>query len=267
MKGVILAGGTGSRLGELTISTNKHLLPVGTQPMIYHPINRLIEAGITQILIVTGTEHMGSMVQSLGSGKRFGCEFTYKVQDAAGGIAQALGLAQNFCGIDKFCVVLGDNIFSGSLIEFVKDYEAQETGALVCLTSVPDPSRFGVATVTADGSIYDMHEKPSVSELTRLSNYGDPYAITGIYFYDSTVFAYIRSLTPSDRNELEITDVNTIYLRSGKLQYRMLDGWWSDAGTHQSLQTAHNLVIADEGIKAGCKECFTTRNVENARSS
>lgn len=246
MKGVILAGGTGSRLGETTRATNKHLLPVGDVPMIYHPINKLKEAGITQILIVTGTEHMGAMVQCLGSGHRFGCEFTYKVQDEAGGIAQALGLAKNFCGNDSFCVLLGDNVFSTSLSPIMEAYHksfANPNYALISLARVTNPTRFGVAIVnTLTNIIHTIREKPTQKELRDLEEYGEPYAVTGIYVYDPSVFDLIEGLKPSGRNELEITDVNTAYLDSGKLSYTVLDGWWTDAGTPDSLALANRLV-------------------------
>ncbi|MBI5399120.1 NTP transferase domain-containing protein [Candidatus Saganbacteria bacterium] len=238
MKGIILAGGTGSRLFPLTKVTNKHLLPVGRKPMIYHPIERLIEAGITEILIVTGVEHMGDVVALLGSGKEFGCRFTYKVQDEAGGIAQALGLAENFIGEDQMVVILGDNIFADALKPAVDNFSKQKTGAKILLKEVPDPKRFGVAEVI-DGKVLKIEEKPQRPK----SN----YAVTGIYFYDCQVFELIKSLKPSGRGELEITDVNNAYLGRGELTCDFLSGWWTDAGTFDSLETA---AVLTEGRKS-----------------
>ncbi len=231
MKGIILAGGTGSRLYPLTKVTNKHLLPVGTKPMIYYPIEKLIEVGIDEILIVTGTEHMGDVVNLLGSGKDFGCRFTYKVQDEAGGIAQALGLAENFTGNDSIAVILGDNIFDESLTQAIKNYSG--IGAQILLKEVHDPHRYGVAEL--DGNkVISIEEKPS--------NPKSNYAVTGIYFYDSNVFSYIKSLKPSSRGELEITDVNNFYIEKGEMKSTFLEGWWTDAGTPDSYKHANKLV-------------------------
>jgi glucose-1-phosphate thymidylyltransferase len=233
MKGIILAGGTGSRLFPLTKVTNKHLLPVGREPMIFHPVHKLIEAGIDEILIVTGVEHMGDVVNLLGSGKDFGCRFTYKVQDEAGGIAQALGLAENFAGRSPLCVILGDNIFEDSIAPFVKAFARQERGARLLLKQVHDPQRYGVAEI--DGSrVVRIVEKPKKPR-TDL-------AVVGIYFYDTQVFDIIRTLKPSARGELEITDVNNHYLTAGTMQYDRLSGWWTDAGTFESLAVANELV-------------------------
>jgi glucose-1-phosphate thymidylyltransferase len=229
IKGVILAGGTGSRLYPLTKVTNKHLLPVGRQPMIYHPIGKLTGAGIDEILIVTGVDHMGDIVTLLGSGHEFGCRFTYKVQDQAGGIAQALGLAENFIGTDKMCVILGDNIFEDSLAPFVKHFGAQKKGAKVLIKAVADPQRFGVVEMK-DGKVLSIAEKPKKPK----SN----FAVVGIYFYDQDVFEVIKQLKPSGRGELEITDVNQHYLSKGELTYDVISGWWSDAGTFESLERA-----------------------------
>jgi glucose-1-phosphate thymidylyltransferase len=233
MKGVILAGGTGSRLFPLTKVTNKHLLPVGQEPMIFHPVSKLTQAGIEEILIVTGVDHMGDVVNLLGSGKDFGCRFTYKVQDEAGGIAQALGLAENFAGPAPLCVILGDNIFEDSIAPFVAAFAKQGKGARVLLKKVPDPGRYGVVQV--DGSrIIGIEEKPKAPK--------SDLAVTGIYFYDAQVFDLIRTLKPSARGELEITDVNNAYLRAGALQYDLMSGWWTDAGTFDSLMLANELV-------------------------
>lgn len=217
----------------LTKVTNKHLLPVGRKPMIYHPVEKLTEAGVQEILIVTGVEHMGAVVSLLGSGKDFGGRFTYKVQDEAGGIAQALSLAENFAGGDRIGVILGDNIFEDSLIGEVSLYRDQPAGARVLLKEVPDPQRFGVAEVK-DGKVIGIEEKPKKPK--------SDFAVTGVYFYDDKVFDIIRTLRPSGRGELEITDVNTAYLKRGELTYGLMKGWWSDAGTFESLAKVQRLV-------------------------
>ncbi len=233
MKGVILAGGTGSRLFPLTKVTNKHLLPVGQEPMIFHPVRKLTEVGVEEILIVTGVDHMGDVVNLLGSGKDFHCRFTYKVQDEAGGIAQALGLAENFAGQSPLCVILGDNIFEESIAAPLAGFTQQRKGARVLLKKVPDPGRYGVVEV--DGTrIVGIEEKPRQPK--------SDLAVTGIYFYDTQVFDLIRTLKPSARGELEITDVNSAYLRAGALHYDLLEGWWTDAGTFDSLMLANELV-------------------------
>ncbi|TVR30121.1 MAG: spore coat protein [Balneolaceae bacterium] len=231
MKGIILAGGTGSRLYPLTKVTNKHLLPVGDKPMIYYPIEKLTEAGISEILIVTGTEHMGDVVNLLGSGRDFGCRFTYKVQDEAGGIAQALGLAENFVGNDSMAVILGDNIFESDLKKAVNEFSG--SGAQIMIKQVPDPDRFGVVELDGD-KIVSIEEKPDQPK--------SEYAVTGIYMYDSNVFEFIKTLKPSGRGELEITDVNNHYIRQGKMKYSILEGWWTDAGTPESYKTANDLI-------------------------
>ena len=230
MKGIVLAGGTGSRLYPLTKVTNKHLLPVGNKPMIYYPIERLIGAGIQEILIVTGTEHMGDVVNLLGSGKDFNCRFTYKVQDEAGGIAQALGLAENFTGSDPMTVILGDNIFENDLKEAVENYPG--SGAQILIKEVEDPERFGVAEIDGD-KIVGIEEKPEKAKSS--------FAVTGIYMYDSSVYDAIKNLKPSGRGELEITEVNNHYIRQGAMNYSVLDGWWTDAGTPESYIVANNL--------------------------
>lgn len=229
MKGVVLAGGTGSRLYPLTRVTNKHLLPVGHKPMIYHAIDKLVAAGIQEILVVTGVEHMGAVVGALGSGKDFGCELTYRVQDEAGGIAQALGLARHFVGGDRMVVLLGDNLFQDPLGPLVERYATQAQGARILLKEVAQPQRFGVP-VFDDGQIVRIEEKPE--------HPASGYAVTGIYFYDARVFDLIQQLRPSGRNELEITDVNNLYLAQGELTYDLLSGWWTDAGTFESLAQA-----------------------------
>lgn len=235
MKGVILAGGTGSRLFPLTKVTNKHLLPVGREPMIFHPVGKLTGAGIEEILVVTGVDHMGDVVTLLGSGREFGCRFTYKVQDEAGGIAQALGLAENFATRSPLCVILGDNVFQDPIAPVVERYRRQGRGARVVLKKVPDPQRFGVAEVKGE-RIVSIEEKPKRPR--------SDLAVTGIYLYDETVFDLIRELKPSARGELEITDVNNGYLARGELWYDVFEGWWTDAGTFESLRRASELAEA-----------------------
>ncbi|MGD8427696.1 MAG: sugar phosphate nucleotidyltransferase [Balneolaceae bacterium] len=234
MKGIILAGGTGSRLYPLTKVTNKHLLPIGNKPMIYYPIEKLTEVGIDEILIVTGTEHMGDVVNLLGSGKDFGCRFTYKVQDEAGGIAQALGLAENFVGDDCMTVILGDNIFQASLDKAIDSYPGK--GAQILLKEVEDPERFGVAEVKGD-KIIGIEEKPAHPK--------SKLAVTGIYMYDARVFNYIRELEPSGRGELEITDVNNKYIGQNAMRFSLMEGWWTDAGTPVSYKRANKLVSGE----------------------
>ncbi len=230
MKGIILAGGTGSRLFPLTRVTNKHLLPVGKYPMIFYSIHKLLKAGIDDIMIITGKHHMGDVVQLLGSGKKFGVSFTYKVQDEAGGIAQALGLAEDFAANESVAVILGDNVFFSDITNEIKDFKG---GAKVFLSWVEDPSRFGVALFKNAKDIMAIEEKPTEPK----SN----YAVTGIYLYDSLVFDYIKTLKPSARGELEITDINNIYINKDQMSYHILHGWWTDAGTHESLLRANEL--------------------------
>jgi glucose-1-phosphate thymidylyltransferase len=230
MKGIVLAGGTGSRLYPLTKVTNKHLLPVGNKPMIFYPIEKLTGAGIEEILIVTGTEHMGDVVNLLGSGKDYGCRFTYKVQDEAGGIAQALGLAENFVGDDSMTVILGDNIFETDLVKAIQNYPGK--GAQILVKQVEDPERFGVAEIEGD-QVTGIEEKPDQPK--------SDYAVTGIYMYDAAVFDLIKNLKPSKRGELEITDVNNDYISRGEMKYSVLDGWWTDAGTPESYKIANQL--------------------------
>ena len=232
LKGVILAGGTGSRLYPLTKVTNKHLLPVGNKPMIFHPIEKLTGLGIQDILIVTGTEHMGDVVNLLGSGAEYNCRFTYKVQDQAGGIAQALGLADNFSGKDPIVVNLCDNIFEDDLTTAARTYTGN--GAMILLKQVPDPQRYGVALLDGD-KVIEIQEKPE--------NPPTSFAVTGVYFYDSRVFSAIRDLKPSRRGELEITDVNNYYIRQNQMSSALLEGWWTDAGTPDSYRLANQLTM------------------------
>ena len=234
MKGVILAGGKGLRLYPLTKVTNKHLLPVGREPMIFNPVRKLIEAGVRNILVVTSTEQLGSIINLLGSGKEFGCNFTYKVQDKALGIAHALSIAEDFSGNEKIVVILGDNITTGSIRPFVEKFAQQEKGALVLLKKVDDPARYGIAVID-EQHIVEIEEKPHSPK--------SDFAVTGYYMYDATVFDIIRSMKPSARGEYEITSVNNEYIKKGKLAYEILDGEWTDAGTFESLLHASRLLM------------------------
>ncbi len=234
MKGVILAGGLGTRLFPLTKITNKHLLPVHDRPMIYYPLQTLINAGIRDILIVTGGSNAGDFLRLLGNGKEFGLKhINYTYQEGEGGIAAALDLAEYFADGKKICVVLGDNLIEKNIARAVRSFEEQREGAKILLKEVPDPQRFGVPEIQ-DGKIRGIVEKPKAPK----SN----YAVIGIYLYDAAVFEIIKTLRPSDRGELEITDVNNEYLRRGTLSYDILEGWWTDAGTFDSLLRASNLV-------------------------
>jgi len=234
MKGVILAGGLGTRLLPLTRITNKHLLPVLDRPMIYYPLQTLINAGITDILLVTGGQHAGDFLRLLGNGREFGlAHLNYTYQEGEGGIAAALALAEHFADGKKVCVILGDNIIEGSITSAVARFAAQGPGARIILKEVPDAERFGVAEL-GGGRVVSIEEKPSRPKSS--------YAVTGIYMYDARVFDIVRSLKPSARGELEITDVNNWYLAQGELTCEILDGWWTDAGTMESLHRAGNLV-------------------------
>lgn len=236
MKGVILAGGLGSRLLPCTKITNKHLLPVYDRPMIYYPIQTLINAGINDILIVTGGNFAGHFLQLLGNGKEFGLkELHYTYQEGEGGIADALRLAEDFADGGRLCVVLGDNIIEKSIAAATEAYRRQDQGGRILLKQVDDPHRFGVPEMEGD-RIVRIEEKPARPK--------SPYAVTGIYFYDSLVFDMIRQLKPSARGELEISDVNNMYLKRGLLQWSLLEGWWTDAGTFASLLRASNLVAS-----------------------
>ena len=233
LRGVILAGGKGTRLGELTKVTNKHLLPVGPVPMVYHPMRKLTGAGIKDVLLVSGTEHMGDFVELLGSGRSHGCRLTYRVQDEAGGIAQALGLAELFCHEVRSLVILGDNVFLDSLTDLVASSQREPDRAWVMLKQVADPQRFGVAELRA-GQILSIVEKPKRPK--------SDFAVAGVYLYPPDVFGVIQTLRPSARGELEITDVNRHYLEQGRLSHRVLSGYWTDAGTLESLAVANRLV-------------------------
>jgi glucose-1-phosphate thymidylyltransferase len=234
MKGVVLAGGTGSRLFPLTKITNKHLLPIYDKPMIFYPIQTLVDAGIRDILIVTGGKNAGDFLRLLANGKEFGLtHLDYTYQEGEGGIAEALGLAQHFAEGERICVILGDNIIEGSIREAVEDFQRQPSGAKILLKEVEDAERFGVAEIEGE-RIIGIEEKPKKPR----SN----FAVTGIYLYDETVFDKIGTLAPSLRGELEITDVNNAYIREGTMTFAYLEGWWTDAGTFDSLLRASNLV-------------------------
>ena len=238
LKGIILAGGLGKRLYPLTRISNKHLLPVYNKPMIYYPIQTLVDAGIKDILIVTGGNHAGEFLRLLGDGKDFGLKhINYTYQEGEGGIAEALRLAEHFADKDRIVVILGDNIIEKDIRDCVNDFIKQKNGAKILLKEVEDPERFGVAELKGD-KIAGIEEKPAKPK--------SRYAVTGIYMYDNNVFDIIKTLKPSHRGELEITDVNNAYIKRGELTYSILDGWWTDAGTFESLLRANNLVAKKE---------------------
>ena len=240
IKGVILAGGLGSRLAPLTKVTNKHLLPVYRKPMVYYPIEKLVAAGIREIMLVTGGPFAGDFLKLLGNGRQFGLrDLHYTYQEGEGGIAEALGLCEQFVEGDRVCVILGDNIFAASLGNGVEEYMKQKSGARVFLKEVTDPQRFGVAEVK-DGKIAGIEEKPKKPK--------SKYAVTGVYMYDEQVWKVIKTLKPSGRGELEITDVNNYYAKQGTLTYETLEGFWSDAGTFESLLRANNLVAETKSL-------------------
>ncbi|MBP1747504.1 MAG: rffH [Deltaproteobacteria bacterium] len=242
MKGIILAGGLGSRLAPLTRITNKHLLPVYDKPMIYYPIEALIKAGITDIMIVTGGNHAGDFLRLMGNGRDFGLKhLNYTYQEGEGGIADALSLAEYFADGDSICVILGDNIIERNIIKAVRDFKEQKTGAKIMLKEVPDPERFGVAQIE-DDRLINIVEKPK--------NPRSNLAVIGIYLYDTRVFDIVKTLKPSDRGELEITDVNNAYVKDGTMTWEMLDGWWTDAGTFESLLRA-SVLVAQTGANNG----------------
>jgi glucose-1-phosphate thymidylyltransferase len=234
MKGIVLAGGLGTRLHPLTKVTNKHLLPVYNRPMIYYPIQTLVNVGIRDILLVTGGNNAGDFLKLLGNGREFGLKhLDYTYQEGEGGIADALRLAEHFADRESVCVVLGDNIIERNILQAARAFHEQKVGAKILLKEVKDPQRFGVPVL--DGSkVIKIEEKPTQPR--------SPYAVTGIYFYDARVFEIIHTLTPSGRGELEITDVNNAYIDAGQLTWDVLDGWWTDAGTIESLLLANQLV-------------------------
>lgn len=234
MKGVVLAGGLGMRLRPLTSVTNKHLLPVYDRPMIYYPIQTLVNAGVTDIMIVTGGNSAGDFLKLLGNGKAFGLKhLNYAYQEGEGGIAEALSLVEHFAAGDPVCVVLGDNIIEGNIAGAVRAYRHQGGGAKIILKKVPDPHRFGVPELKGK-SVLRIEEKPESPK--------SEYAVIGIYMYDGEVYDIIRTLKPSGRGELEITDVNNAYIKRDEMTWEELEGWWTDAGTFESLLRASNLV-------------------------
>jgi glucose-1-phosphate thymidylyltransferase len=247
MKGVVLAGGTGSRLNPLTRVTNKHLLPVYDKPMVHYPIQTLVNAGIEEILLVTGGKNSGDFLRLLGNGREFGLKhLNYTYQEGEGGIADALGLAEYFASGEPICVILGDNIIEKNICEAVENYKKQKQGAKILLKEVSDAQRFGVAEIR-DGRVVGIEEKPTAPK----SN----YAVIGIYLYDATVFQKIRRLKPSGRGELEITDVNNFYIEEAAMTFEILDGWWTDAGTFESLLRANNRVA-----KTGANKMTAEKN-------
>lgn len=236
MRGVILAGGRGTRLHPLTKATNKHLLPVGREPMIFHAVRQMVQAGITEILVVTSTEHMGDVVRCLGGGGDLGCSLTYRVQEQPLGIAHALSLAEGFAHGDRICVMLADNIFEDSIRPIVEHYAAQSGGARVVLKEVTDPERYGVAALD-EQQVVSIEEKPRAP--------ASPYAVVGLYLYDSQVFDIIRGLKPSERGELEISAVNGEYIARRQLEYDVYPGRWMDAGTMESWFEANRLFYGE----------------------
>lgn len=243
MKGIVLAGGLGTRLAPLTRVTNKHLLPVFDQPMVHYPVRTLVEAGINDILIVTGGNSAGDFLKLLRNGAEFGLKrLNYAYQEGEGGIAAALSLAEHFADGGPVCVVLGDNILEKSIATFVRRFRHQGSGAKVLLSEVPDPQRFGVP-VFEDGRVARIEEKPAEPK--------SKYAVIGVYMYDNRVFEIIKTLKPSGRGELEITDVNNAYIESGDLSWDVIEGWWTDAGTFDSLLKASNLIAELRGRDRG----------------
>jgi glucose-1-phosphate thymidylyltransferase len=241
MKGVILAGGTGTRLYPLTKVTNKHLLPVGKEPMVFNPVRQIVSAGITDILVVTGKDHMGEIVRLLGSGIDFNCNFTYRVQEKAGGIADALALAKGFANHEPVVVILGDNILTHSIKKHVDAFRKQPSGAKVLLKRVGDPEKFGVAALDElKKMIIKIEEKPE--------NPKSDYAVIGVYMYDYRVFDVIQTIQPSERGELEITSVNNWYVGRNAMTYDLVDGEWTDAGTFESLLYANQMLFATNNI-------------------
>ncbi|MGB6429586.1 MAG: sugar phosphate nucleotidyltransferase [Candidatus Acidiferrales bacterium] len=254
MKGVVLAGGTGSRLSPLTRVTNKHLLPIYDKPMVYYPIQTLVNAGIEEILLVTGGKNAGDFLRLLGNGRDFGLKhLNYTYQEGEGGIAEALALAEYFAAGEPICVILGDNIIENNIRAAVEHFEYQQEGAKILLKEVVDAHRFGVAEIRGE-RVVGIEEKPKAPK----SN----CAVVGIYLYDATVFEKIRRLKPSGRGELEITDVNNFYIEEGKLTYELLDGWWTDAGTFESLLRANTLVA-----ETGANNMVATRTKPRERGA
>lgn len=241
MKGVVLAGGLGKRLYPLTLISNKHCLPIYNKPMVYYPIQTLVDAGIEDIMIVTGGNNAGDFLRLLGNGQEFGLKhINYTYQKGEGGIAEALGLAEHFADNNKIVVILGDNLIEKDIKKPVEEFRKQKQGARLLLKEVNDPQRFGVAEIQ-NGKLIAIEEKPKAPKTK--------YAVTGIYMYDQQVFDIIKTLKPSKRGELEITDVNNAYIKMDQMEYDFLDGWWSDSGTFDALLRANNLVAKKHGVK------------------
>lgn len=254
MKGVVLAGGTGSRLFPLTKVTNKHLLPVFDKPMVYYPIQTLVNAGITEILLVTGGNNAGEFLRLLGNGKAFGLKhMNYTYQEHEGGIAEALGLAEHFAEEKPICVVLGDNLIEYNICQVAENFKSQPRGAKVILKKVPDAQRFGVAEIRGN-RVVNIEEKPKAPKSDN--------AVIGIYFYDKSIFEKIHRLKPSGRGELEITDVNHFYIEEGTLTYEVLDRWWTDAGTFESLLRANHFVA-----QTGASKLAVSIGAESGRAA
>ena len=252
MKGVVLAGGLGSRLRPLTAVTNKHLLPVYDKPMIYYPIQTLVNAGIREIMIVTGGNSAGDFLKLLKNGKDFGLKhLNYTYQEGEGGIAAALSLCEDFADSDPLCIVLGDNVIEGNICRAARAYRHQGGGAKILLKQVSDPQRFGVPELEGD-RVVRIEEKPAAPK--------SDYAVIGIYMYDADVFEIIKTLKPSGRGELEITDVNNAYIERGAMTWDELDGWWTDAGTFESLLRASNLVAETGANKMELKDAAQSAN-------
>lgn len=238
MKGIILAGGKATRLRPLTLVTNKHLLPIYDKPMIFYPLESMVKAGIKDVLIITGPEHCGHFVNLLRSGREFGLNISYEIQEEAGGLSQAVGLAARFAEGQKMLVVLGDNIFSHDLSSAVVEFDRQSNGAKSFFKKMPNPQQYGVPEFDASGHLKRVIEKPKHPP--------SEFAQVGIYMYDAHVFEYIQQLRPSDRGELEITDLNNVYIQRGEMTYEFLHGWWIDAGTsYDELLRANQLVVAE----------------------
>ena len=256
MKGIILAGGLGTRLRPLTKVTNKHLLPVYDKPMIFYPLEVLVDAGITDIMVVTGGNNAGDFLRLLGNGREFGLHHLhYAYQEGEGGIAEALALTRFFTEEDRLCVVLGDNLIEGSIRPYVEKFRQQPAGAKILLKEVPNCERFGVPELEGD-KVVKIYEKPQVAP--------SKYAVTGIYMYDHQVFDIIRTLEPSKRGELEITDVNNRYIEQGEMTYDILEGWWTDAGTIESLLRANNLVAQGKEKRSPISNEKEEQSVERA---
>ena len=256
MKGIILAGGLGTRLRPLTKVTNKHLLPVYDKPMIFYPLEVLVDAGITDIMVVTGGNNAGDFLRLLGNGREFGLRHLhYAYQEGEGGIAEALALARFFVEEDRLCVVLGDNLIEDSIRPYVEKFKQQPAGAKILLKEVPNCERFGVPELEGD-KVVKIYEKPQVAP--------SKYAVTGIYMYDQQVFDIIRTLEPSKRGELEITDVNNRYIEQGEMTYDILEGWWTDAGTIESLLRANNLVAQGKEKRSPISNEKEEQSVERA---